>query len=482
MSELSLKEKTSKGLLWGGVSNGVQQVVGMLFGIYLARRLNADDYGLVGMLTIFSGIAGILINSGFASALTNKKDANHKDYDAVFWFSFLVGLSCYVILFFLAPFIAQFYNRPELTKLSRFIFIGFIFSGSATVSYTILFKQMMVKQQSFIDILAILFSGTVGVLLAMFGYGYWALAFQSVVYVITGSILRFIIAPWKPSLEIDFKPLKDMLSFSSKLFFTNIFQQLNANIFSVILGKFYNAKQLGDYMQGQKWAGFGNIMIVGMINGIAQPVFVSVVDEQERQKKVLRKLLRFGSFISFPAFLGLAFIGKEFIEITLGVKWLSSLPFLQLFCLWGLIAFIWNLYQNLLMSHGKSNVILWGTIGVGVLQLLSVILFSSFGIMAMVIGYIIVYYVGLIFFHYYIFCLIKYSLWEFLLDVGSYFFISLFSIVIIYCFSSLIENIYMLLIFKILGVAALYLVILYLLKSKILLEAICLIRKKNKQK
>lgn len=478
MGEQSLKEKTSRGLFWGGMSNGIQQLVGMLFGIYLARILNAEDYGLVGMLAVFSGIGGVLINSGFSSALTNKRNVTHKDYNAVFWFSFFVGLVCYVILYLLAPLIAQFYNRPELVKLSRVIFISFLFSGSTTVSYTILFKQLMVKQQSFIDVVAMLLSGTVGILLAMLGYGYWALALQSIIYVVAGAILRFIIVPWKPTLDIDFRPLKSMFSFSSKLFFTNIFQQLNANIFTILLGRLYNAKQLGDYMQGQKWAGFGNIMIVGMMNSVAQPVLVSVINEQERQKNVFRKMLRFGAFVAFPSFLGLAFVGREFIQITLGAKWLPSLPFLQLFCLWGLIAFIWNLYQNLLMSHGKSNIILWGTIGVGLLQILFVLILSSFGIIFMVISYIAVYYIGILFFHYYVSHLIQYSIFEFLLDIGGYFIISIASIFVIYFSTIWIDNVYCLLIFKILGVAVLYIAILYLLGSKILLEVLHLINKK----
>ena len=122
MAEQSLKDKTAKGLFWGGVSNGVQQLLGMLFGIYLARTLNAEDYGLVGMLAIFSGIASTIINSGFSVALTNKLDATHKDYNAVFWFSFVVSICLYIVLFFSAPLIASFYDRQELVNLSRVIF------------------------------------------------------------------------------------------------------------------------------------------------------------------------------------------------------------------------------------------------------------------------------------------------------------------------------------------------------------------------
>lgn len=161
MAEQSLKDKTAKGLFWGGVSNGVQQLLGMLFGIYLARTLNAEDYGLVGMLAIFSGIAGTIINSGFTVALTNKQEVTHKEYNAVFWFMVFTGLLLYVILFFSAPLIAGFYKRPELIALSRVLFISFFLAGIAGVPYTVMFRKLMVKEQAKIDIVSLLLSGIV---------------------------------------------------------------------------------------------------------------------------------------------------------------------------------------------------------------------------------------------------------------------------------------------------------------------------------
>ena len=479
MPEETLKQKTAKGLFWGGISTGVQQVLGMVFGIYLARILNAEDYGLVGMLAIFSGIAGTIVNSGFTVALTNKIDASHRDYNAVFWFSFFVGLGCYIILFFAAPLIAYFYNRPELTSLSRVIFVSFFFSGCSSVSYTVLFKNLMVKQQAQIDIIAMLLSGVVGVTLAAIGASYWALAFQSVTFICVGALLRFFISPWKPTLDIDFRPLKSMVSFSVKLFLTNIFQQINTNIFSVFLGKFYNATSLGFYSQGQKWAGMGNLLIVGMMNSVSQPVFVNVIDNRERLKNVLRKMLRFGAFVSFPAFLGLAFIAKEFIIITIGVKWLPCVPFLQLFCFWGLIAYIWNLFVNLLMSYGKSNLILYGTIFVGLLQLLSVIVALPYGVMEMAIGYVVAYYVGIGFWFYFVNKEVCLSLFDLISDLGGFLIVSVCSILVTYFLSLNIENVYLLILFKILLTAVLYIVILYLLKAKIFVESMNLIRKRK---
>ena len=208
--------------------------------------------------------------------------------------------------------------------------------------------------------------------MALNGFAYYGLAVQTITYIGIGSLLKFIYAPWKPTFQIDLHPLKLMFGFSSKLILTNIFTQISNNIFSVVLGKFYNPQQLGFYSQGQKWMGMGQQLISGMINSVAQPILVQIGSDTERQKNVFRKMVRFGAFVSFPSMLGLAFTGKEFIWILLGEKWLSSVPFLQLFCIWGAVGYLWILYTNLLISYGKSDIYLYGIVLTGVLQLIIV--------------------------------------------------------------------------------------------------------------
>ncbi|MDR1436917.1 MAG: oligosaccharide flippase family protein, partial [Candidatus Symbiothrix sp.] len=244
MAESSLKQKTAKGLFWGGINSGAQQVLAVAFGIYLARTLNADDYGLVGLLAIFTGIASTIINSGFSVALTNKQDAKHEDYNAVFWFSFFSGIILYFALFFSAPLIAAYFERPELINLSRVLFTTFFIGGLGIVPYTLMFKNLMTKHQAIIEIISISVSLLTGVFLAAKGFSYWALAVQSLVQVFLATALRFIVLPWRPTLTFRFSPLKSMFPFSIKILFTGIFMQISANIFSVLLGKIYNATQV----------------------------------------------------------------------------------------------------------------------------------------------------------------------------------------------------------------------------------------------
>ncbi|GHT75672.1 lipopolysaccharide biosynthesis protein [Bacteroidia bacterium] len=483
MAEATLKQKTAKGLFWGGISSGAQQLLGLVFGIYLARKLNDDDYGLIAMLAIFTGVAStITIQSGFSTALTNKKDATHEDYNAVFWFMVFAGLLVYTILFFAAPLIAHYYQRPELVDLTRVMCLGIFIGGIGTVPYTVMFKQMMVKQLSIITIISVFISGGVGVILAMNGFTYWSLALQYVTLFSLSAILLCFISPWKPTFHIDFRPIKKLFPFSIKLFITNVFAQINGNFLSVLLGKLYNGKVLGQYSQGQKWASMGQQFIGGTINSVAQPVLVKVNEEKERQLNTFRKMIRFGAFISFPLMLGLAFVSKEFILITIGEKWLPSVPFLQLFCLWGAFAYLGSLYTNLIFTHGKSNVYMYGTIAVGLLQLIIVLSMYKLGIFSMVIAYLSINFLGLLFWQYYTCRLIGLRIRNVLKDILPFLIITIACLFVSWLLTKNILNLYALIISKIVTVGLLYLFVLKISNVVIFKESIEFLTNSIKQR
>jgi O-antigen/teichoic acid export membrane protein len=342
-----------------------------------------------------------------------------------------------------------------------------------------MFKNLMVKQQAQITISATLFSGLIGIILVVNGFSYWSLAIQSVSYNIIGSCLRCIVSPWRPTFHIDFSPLKKIFSFSSKMLLTNILLQINLNTFSVLLGKFFNATQLGYYSQGNKWMGMLNQLIGGAIDIIAQPVIVQVNHNKERETRIFRKIIRFISFVSFPAFLGLAFIANEFITITIGEKWLPSVLFLQILCGWGIIAPFFVLYTQLIISHGKSSTYFNGILLTGISQIIMFAITYHFGIVCMTIGYVINFFLGMFFWHYNAKKYISINVSHLLRDILPYFTIAMISIFISFILTYYIENIYLRISGKILFTTIMYVSILYLLKSTILIESINLIRKKK---
>ena len=473
MSEETLKEKTAKGLFWGGISTFLQQIIGMVFGIVIARILNPDDYGLVAMLAIFSAIANTIMDSGFTTALINKKTIRHEDYNAVFWFSAFCGIIIYVILFLLAPFIAKFYNQSVLTNLSRVLFLSFLFSSLGIAHNALLFKQLKVKQRGIIDIAAVSVSGLIGLILALSGFAFWGLAIQAVSQSLTSTILRWYFSKWKPSLSFDFSPIKEMFGFSSKILFNNILGQISTNIFSVLLGKYYTVTDTGYYGQGNKWMYLGNSVIVGMIQNVAQPVLVEVIEEKVRQKNVFRKMLRFGAFISFPAMFGLALVAKEFILITLGLKWIKSVEYIQLLSIMGAFNFISVLYTNILYTYGKSSLILISSTIIYFFYILLALLLASFGIYYLVLGGVFYSIIVTVF----VWCfisrkIIRVSLGDLLKDISPYLFLTIGVFILVSFLTMSIVDVYILFFVKIFLFLVFYLMILWLFKSVVLQDII----------
>lgn len=465
MAEQSLKEKTAKGLFWGGLSNGVQQLLNLFFGIFLARILDAEDYGMVGMLSIFSLIAGSLQESGFIAALANRRKVSHKDYNAVFWFSTGLSACLYLILFFCAPLIAKFYHTPELTALARYSFLGFFVASLGIAHSAYLFRNLMVKQKAMAVTIGLLASGTVGVTMAYMGFAYWGIATQSIVYVGTINICYWCFSPWRPTFSFDLKPLKGMISFSSKLLATNIFNHINNNILTVILGKFYSEQEVGYFTQANKWNYMGHSLVSGMVNSVAQPVLSSLSDDRERQQRVFRKMLRFTAFVSFPAMLGLSLIAPELITISITDKWLPSASILQLLCIGGAFIPVTNLYSNLVISKGKSNIYMWNTIALGIIQLITMFLLYPYGIRTMIAVYVTINICWLVVWHYFVWREIQLSLFMALKDILPFAVIATGVMAATYYITIGFTNIYLLFASKIIIAVLLYIAIMWLSRS-----------------
>lgn len=481
MSQSTLKEKTAKGLFWGGFSNGMQQVLNLVFGIFLGRLLDRSDYGMVGLLTIFSAVAAALQEGGFISALTNRKNATHRDYNAVFWFSLLCSVTFYIILFLCAPLIARFFSIAELVPLSRVLFLGFVISSLSIAPRACLFKNLKIRETTVISLTALAVSGVVGITLAANGFAYWGLAFQSLSFVTMVTLLNFYFSRWRPSLHIDFRPIREMIGFSSKLLVTNLFTILNNNLFSVVLGKFYSPKEVGDFTQANKWNGMGHTLITNMINGIAQPVFTSIADDRERQLNVFRKLLRFTAFVSFPAMFGLSLVSKELIVITITEKWLSSAAILQLLCVWGAFIPITSLFSNLVISRGHSSVYMWNTICLSLLQLVAACAMYPFGLEWMLRVFVAIHIGWLFVWLWFVHREIGLTLKHLLKDISPYLFLSALLTVSAHYLTRSIGNLYLSMAVKVVGVAAVYALVLWKLQSVIFRESVQFLLKRSRK-
>jgi len=475
-----LKEKTARGLFWGAMSNGMTQVLNLVIGIFLARLLSPAEYGIVGVLTIFTAIAGAMQAGGFSSGLINIKNPIRNDYNSVFWLNISVSAILYVVLFFCAPLIAAFFKQPCLVMVSRVVFLSLPITAVTIVSNVYLIKNMMNRELAIVSIMSLVIAGVTGISLAFMGFSYWSLVWQQLAYVMVYSLGRFYFAPWRPSLKIDFGPVRRMFSFSVKLLITYIVNIINQNILTFVFGRLFSIGAVGNYTQANKWNNMANSTISGTIGQIAQPVFVSVSDERDREIRVFRKLLRFTAFLSFPVLFGLALVSHEFILLTIGEKWEDSVPLLQILCIGGAFLPFYTLYQNLTISSGRSDIYMWCNIGQIVIQLALVLLLFSRGIVAIVWAYSALTVLWLAVWQLVGRRLMKIRLLDVLKDVLPFLLISLFVMAVTYFLTLAITNMVLLLVARIVIAVLLYVGLMKLLRAKVMEECIAFVLKKVK--
>ena len=397
----TLKEKTAKGLLWGGLNSTVQQLLGIVFGIILARRLNQSDFGMIAMITIFQLVGNDLQNSGFKVALANLRQPTDRDYNSVFWFNILMGGSLYILLFLCAPLIASFYHIPSLTPLARYAFLSIVFASFGTAQSAWLFKNLRAKQQAKAGMMAVLISSSVAVVMAYMGFAYWALATQTNLYILLCTLFYWYYSPWRPTIR-EFKvqgpsdgsrvqgsrvqqrsifhfpfsiinldvlrPALRMFRFSVKLLISQVLTDINNNVLNILLGRFYGRHDTGNYNQAFQWSTKGSNIIQNMVQQVAQPVLVSVDDEHERQLRVLRKMMRFAAFLSFPLLFGLSLVSHEFIVTLLGEKWAESANYLRWLAIGSAFLPLSTLLANVVITKGRSNIFMYVNLALALCQ------------------------------------------------------------------------------------------------------------------
>lgn len=452
----TLKEKTAKGLFWGGMNNGVQQLLGLVFGIILGRLLDPSDYGMTAMLAVFSVIANELQSSGFKTGLINMKSPSHNDYNAVFWFNIIAGVAIYLVLFFCAPLIADYYHQPKLIPLSRYVFLGFVFSSFGMAQSAYLTKQMQIKQIAQCGMTATLSSSIVSVVLAALGFGYWALATQYLMYIAVNTLLLWYFSPWRPTTKVTFEPIRQLFPFSFKIMLSAIFTQLNNNIMNLLLGRYYGETSTGHYNQAYQWSSKCFLLVGNMLKQVDQTVLVGLGDERKRQLAVLRKMMRFTAFIAFPLLFGLGLVSHEFIVLTIGEKWSFAASLLPLLCLSGAFMPLSTLLTDAVISQKRSDIYLWSTIVLGILQISLMVGLWQKGILTMVIAYTLLNILWVFVWHSFVHRLMNYGLLEFLKDILPFALAAVAVMAITGFVTQTIETLWLKLICRVLLAALLY--------------------------
>lgn len=474
----TLKQRTAKSLFWGAMNNGITQVLNVVIGIFLGRLLSPEDYGIVGVLTIFTVIAGNLQSSGFTQGLINLKNPTPRDYNSVFWFNILASFCIYAVLFFAAPLIAWYFNDERLVLLSRVVFLSFVISSFGIAHNAYMLKQMMNREIAIASVSALVLSGSLGIFLALNGYAYWSLAWQQIVYIAVLNIGRYYFVAWRPSWKIDFGPVKEMFAFSVKILFTNLLNTLSSQVLTFIFGRWFPLSAVGNYSQANKWNTQAHSFVSGTLSQVAQPLLVSIQGEQEREVRIFRKMMRFAAFLAFPVMLGLALVAEEFIVLAITDRWIESVPLMQTLCLAGAFLPFYTLYQNLAVSSGRSDLYLWVNAVQIFLQIALVVVCASGGIRMAVWAYSVFTIVYLLVWQFFAKRLIGVRLRDIVIDVLPIFLIAGSAMLITYYATQGIRQLWWLLLARICMGGALYLSGIWVLRPEMLRECINFLRKR----
>ena len=467
----TLKEKTAQGLLWGGLNSGIQQLVGLAFGIVLGRLLSPSDYGMMAMISIFSLVATALQDSGFRTALTNIEHPKHEDYNSVFWFNIIMASSLYVILFLAAPLIGEYYHTPRVVPLCRYAFLSIVIASLGTAQSAYLFKHLRAKQQAEAGALAVILSSLTGVGMAFAGMAYWSLATQGLVYVGINTLLQWHFSPWRPSIHgITFAPVRRMFRFSCKILATTIMTHVNNNVLNILLGHYFTPRDTGNYNQAYQWNTKCYSLVQSMVAQVAQPVLVSLNGEEGRQKDVFRKMMRFTAFITFPLLFGFGLVAKEFIVTAIGEKWLASAQLIQILCISGATMPLSTLFSNMIISKGRSGTFFWCTFTLGLVQIATMIMIWPMGIRWMVIAYTLLNTSWLLVWLFFVRRLIGYGYWMFFCDVMPFALAAAGVMGVAYVATMPLSNMIALLISRFIIAVVLYYVVMKIARVKILAE------------
>lgn len=443
MAEQSLKDKTVKGVLWSSVERFSVQGVHFLVMIVVARLLAPKDFGLVGMLAIFMAVSQSIIDSGFSQALIRKQDRSDIDQCTVFYFNIVVSLAVYLILFAIAPLVADFYNEPQLISLMRVLCLMVVINSMAVVQRAIYTATLNFKTQAKATFMAAIVSGVVGIAFAWLGFGVWALVWQQLSSAITNTLLLWWYSSWRPRLIYSWKSFRELFAFGSNLLISGLLETVYNNIYQIVIGKIYTASSLGFFTQAKQISAFPSSNINGIIGRVTYPVLSSIQNDDERLATNYRKLLRMSAFIIFPLMCGLAGVSRPLINILLGSKWDFSATLLVPICM----AMMWYpvhaINLNLLKVKGRSDLFLRLEIIKKILGVSMLVATAPFGLVVMCYGTIINSIIALIINTFYTGKLIHVGFVRQMRDLSFTLLLSLAMFAIVHVLTFLTENYYL---------------------------------------
>jgi O-antigen/teichoic acid export membrane protein len=423
----SLKQKTFNGIVWSAVEQFSVQGVQFLFQIFLARILSPSDYGLIAMLGIFMAVSQTFIDSGFTNALIRKTDRSPIDFSTVFYYNLLISIAIYLVLYLFAPSIASFYQSPSLIKIARIYALALPVSALASVQRTQYVIKVDFKALASASLVGALIGGMVGIILALNGFGVWALVYSYLANSVSTTFVIWIRSSWRPQKVFSFLALRKMFSFGSKLVLSGLLDTIYRNLYQVVIGKKFSKQDLGYYARAEQFAQFPSLNITGILQRVTYPVLCTMVDNDKELLSAYRRFIKMSAFIVFPLMIGLATISEPLIVVVLGEKWEFSSRILQIIC----FSYMWYpihaINLNILMVKGRSDLFFRLEIAKKICGVIILFITMQFGIIVMAFGTIASSFIALVINTYYTKRFLGYGLKKQLIDLIPIFCISCIS-------------------------------------------------------
>lgn len=389
MASASIKQKTINGLKWSFIDSFANQGIQLIIGIILARLLEPEKFGLIGMLTIFISVSQVFIDSGFGQAIIRKQDCKQIDLNTVFFFNLVMSIFLYFCLFFNARYVGLFFNQPALCQLLKVLGVVLIINAFGLIQRTLVNKEVDFKLQSKISIISSIISGVLAIWMAAKGYGVWSLVYKSISMQLITTLLFWIFNSWRPSFDFSIKSLRKLFQFSSKLLASSLLDIIYRNIYYLIIGKYFSFTELGYYTRANEFQNIPSANLTQIINRVSYPIISTIQDDPEKIKAVYKKMIKGTMFLSFMLMFGLAACSKQVILLTIGEKWLPAAEFLQILCLSGVFYPLHALNLNVLVVKGHSDIFLKLEVIKKILIVPTIIIGIHYGIRIMLITMVI---------------------------------------------------------------------------------------------
>jgi len=392
---MSLKRKAIGGVVWTVIDTFVLRGLSLVATIILARWLGPEEFGLVGMIAVFIAIGTSITDSGLSSSLIRTKNADDSDFSTVFLLNLGVSLAVYLVLFFAAPFIAIFFKQSVLTNLVRVYCLSFIFSAFSAVQLARLNTTMQFKKITQLNLPGTVVGTLVGLAMGYFGLGVWSIVGMYLVSQLVKSISLWTSSSWRPSFKYSKEKAKYHYGFGYKLMLSSLLNTIFQNIYNIIIGRFYSARELGFFERSKSFNEYPVTTITSVISKVTFPILASLQDEKERISFVYKKLMQLTFFITAPLMLGASAIAEPLFTLVLGKQWLGAVPYFQILCLAGMFYPIHAFNLNVFKVYGRSDIFLKLEIIKKILISIGLLIGFQFGVIGLVWSSVITNYLAL---------------------------------------------------------------------------------------